>query len=414
MLLCAAGSSAIAFGLYLYRQRGSISEPDPLLGPPYRWLLPDCGCFYSENLYVKTAAGKSIDAYFTLTSPDTTDSEFWTDNAQVVGSSTGIDDRVKQDILHQVRKESLRRLELSDTYRHNFANIQRTYKPLFPALFEAYEVTPGARQPDLAPGVCAEQAFRPEFLQAWRCATGAQSSNVDYRDTSRFKGGTVLSTMKHVHCECFEVPIFTDWFVAMIHAEIKHFKQFASRIDLAHQWPNNMNRAGLILNEIGLGPFMDRLIQHYLGPVCSALYPRLLGDGFEAHHSFVVQYSMTTDRSLGVHDDNSEVTVNISLSDRYTGAELAMYHHARVKHPQQESLVSYKWRVSRAGNMLLHPGEMLHEVKPLESGDRMGLIVWLRSTRWREREGCPLCGSSERLLYEIGPMNCERRRAQML
>ena len=68
-----------------------------------------------------------------------------------------------------------------------------------------------------------------------------------------------------------------------------------------------MNRDGLILNEIGLGPLMDRLIQYYLGPVCAALYPRLLGQGFEAHHSFIVQYSMATDRSLGVHDDNSEV-----------------------------------------------------------------------------------------------------------
>ena len=45
----------------------------------------------------------------------------------------------------------------------------------------------------------------------------------------------------------------------------------------------------------------------YGRPVCTALYPRLLAEGFEAHHSFIVSYSMDTDTSLGIHDDNSEV-----------------------------------------------------------------------------------------------------------
>lgn len=123
---------------------------------------------------------------------------------------------------------------------------------------------------------------------------------------------------------------------------------------------------------------------------------------------------MATDRSLGVHDDNSEVTINIALSDQYTGADLALYHHARVAHPQQGDKKAYRWRVARAGNMLLHPGEMLHEVLPLESGDRMGLIVWIRSNAWRAREGCPLCHSKERLIYENGPDKRERRRLKSI
>eukprot|EP00658_Telonema_sp_P-2_P021556 TRINITY_DN18588_c0_g1_i1.p1 TRINITY_DN18588_c0_g1~~TRINITY_DN18588_c0_g1_i1.p1 ORF type:complete len:214 (+),score=19.85 TRINITY_DN18588_c0_g1_i1:3-644(+) len=171
-----------------------------------------------------------------------------------------------------------------------------------------------------------------------------------------------------------------------------------------------MNRAGLILNEIGLGPLMDRILKHYLGPVCRALYPRLLSSGFEAHHSFIVSYSLETDRSLGVHDDNSEVTINISLSNQYTGADLALYHHARVANPQLEKKERYCWRVSRAGNMLIHPGEMLHEVLPLESGDRMGLIMWIRSNHFRTTHGCPLCGRTDQLIYENGPDGKERTR----
>merc|ERR1712107_630802 len=145
------------------------------------------------------------------------------------------------------------------------------------------------------------------------------------------------------------------------------------------QFPNNMNRSGCILNEIGLGPLMDRVIELYIGPLCTAVYPRLLSEGLEAHHSFVVAYRPDTDNSLGVHDDNSEVTINIALStlgEDYEGASLAMYHHARVKHPQEKPGQQYLWKVP-AGTMLFHPGEMLHEVLPITKGFRLSTIIWL-------------------------------------
>jgi len=364
-----------------------------LLGPPYRWLLPDCECFYTENLYVKTAAEQKIDAYFTLASLTTCDDEFWKANGdKPLDTFTSA---AKADILTQVRNESKRRLELPGVYRDNANDIarkrsQNQWAPIDPSLYEPFSpVINGDEPPDLAPGLPASEVFTPEWLQAWKCVK---------------QGGD--PRLLHVHNECFEIPLFTDVFVSKLVAEITHFKGQG----LPHQWPNNMNRAGLILNEIGMGPFMDRLIEHYLGPVSAALYPRLLGEGFEAHHSFIVSYSMETDRTLGVHDDNSEVTINIALSDRYTGAKLALYQHARSAHPQQIAQEKYEWRVDRAGNMLLHPGEMLHEVLPLESGDRMGMIIWLRSNTWRGANGCPLCQSQERLMYENGPDQKEQRR----
>eukprot|EP00443_Scrippsiella_acuminata_P029282 CAMPEP_0115285190 /NCGR_PEP_ID=MMETSP0270-20121206/61296_1 /TAXON_ID=71861 /ORGANISM="Scrippsiella trochoidea, Strain CCMP3099" /LENGTH=65 /DNA_ID=CAMNT_0002702191 /DNA_START=47 /DNA_END=241 /DNA_ORIENTATION=+ len=65
-----------------------------------------------------------------------------------------------------------------------------------------------------------------------------------------------------------------------------------------------MNRNGCILNEIGLGPLMDRIIMMYLLPVCLKLYPEYLEHGLDAHHSFIVDYGVGKDTSLGVHDDN--------------------------------------------------------------------------------------------------------------
>eukprot|EP00440_Ansanella_granifera_P023757 gb/GFBE01025802.1/.p1 GENE.gb/GFBE01025802.1/~~gb/GFBE01025802.1/.p1 ORF type:complete len:427 (+),score=79.54 gb/GFBE01025802.1/:1-1281(+) len=359
--------------------RSALPGPN-LLGPPYRWLLPDCRCFYTENLYVKTSLGEFIDRYFRLPSLETEEEDFWN---EFNIDAPPYKDAVKRDIFQQVVKESTRRMQLSAQYRYNSEQCFKLYKPLHKELFPSHELPMPAisedEPPDVAPGLPAQDIFTPEFLAAWKDAV---------------KGSKAPAGLKHVHNECFQVAIFHKQFCAKIVAEIEHFK----KQHLPHQFPNNMNRGGCILNEIGLGPFMDRLIHLYLGPLCKAVYGRFLDEGFEAHHSFIVSYSMGGDRGLGVHDDNSEVTINIALRDDFEGASLALYQHARTAHPQLEAQGKFLWKVG-AGTMLFHPGEMLHEVLPLEKGDRMGLIVWLRSNNYRSKNGCPLCSKTTDLMY---------------
>lgn len=359
-----------------------------LLGPPYRWLLPDCRCFYSDSIYVKVSMGEKIDRYFTLPTLETSATDFWGLNAKVAHDLQDISSEVKDDIYNRVKSESTRRRHLSATYRHNAAACAAMYSPLHPELFPAHDLPMPDLSvedpPDVAPGVPAAEIFTPEFLASWKDAVN---------------GSAEPDGLKLVHAECFQVPVFPKAFCDKLVAEIEHFK--SQEPVIPHQWPNNMNRNGCILNEIGLGPFMDRLIHLYLGPLCKAVYPRFLKDGFEAHHSFIVSYSVGKDTSLGVHDDNSEVTINIALRDDFEGASLALYNHARTAHPQVCAKDKHLWKVG-AGTMLFHPGEMLHEVLPLTNGRRMGLIVWIRSTSWRSEHGCPLCQKTENLIYAPG------------
>ena len=186
-----------------------------LLGPPYRWLLPDCECFYTENLYVKTAAEQKIDAYFTLASLTTCDDEFWKANGdKPLDTFTSA---AKADILTQVRNESKRRLELPGVYRDNANDIarkrsQNQWAPIDPSLYEPFSpVINGDEPPDLAPGLPASEVFTPEWLQAWKCVK---------------QGGD--PRLLHVHNECFEIPLFTDVFVSKLVAEITHFKVCAT------------------------------------------------------------------------------------------------------------------------------------------------------------------------------------------
>eukprot|EP00971_Amphidinium_carterae_P209212 4150426-Amphidinium_carterae.1 len=97
-----------------------------------------------------------------------------------------------------------------------------------------------------------------------------------------------------------------------------------------------------------------------------------------------------------------KVTINIALREDYGGASLALYQHARTPQPTETAIGGFQWRVG-AGIALMHPGEMMHEVLPLEAGNRMGLIIWLRSTRWRSKNGCPLCLRTDGLIYTPGP-----------
>ncbi len=53
--------------------------------------------------------------------------------------------------------------------------------------------------------------------------------------------------------------------------------------------PNSMNNYGLILDEIGLSPFLNDLMLRYVAPFSSILYPDVGGDTLDGHHGFIVR-----------------------------------------------------------------------------------------------------------------------------
>eukprot|EP00405_Crypthecodinium_cohnii_P025974 CAMPEP_0206487374 /NCGR_PEP_ID=MMETSP0324_2-20121206/41602_1 /ASSEMBLY_ACC=CAM_ASM_000836 /TAXON_ID=2866 /ORGANISM="Crypthecodinium cohnii, Strain Seligo" /LENGTH=384 /DNA_ID=CAMNT_0053965841 /DNA_START=29 /DNA_END=1180 /DNA_ORIENTATION=+ len=348
-----------------------------ILGPPYRWLQIDCQCYYSENLYVH-----SVNAYFRLPSLNSSEAEFWAANNSSLGTDRSpaptYNTAQRADIYREVMKEACRRAKIPEVYRTNLLNIAEQYTPLHPELFLPPIATenPGSGGGhELGPGLDLQSVFTSTFLKVWKSACSGEPLPQDLR---------------HVHDACFECSFLQRDFCLRIKEELKHFKTK----DLPHLRPNSMNRNGCILNEIGLGPLMDRIVGTFLLPVCNILYPELLETGLSAHHSFIVDYAVGQDVSLGVHDDNSEITINVALSEDYEGGSLALYHRARVEHPQRLEKKPYYHRVGM-GTLLMHPGELLHEVLPLTSGERQGLIIWMKSDGFRKTNGCALCRSNK-------------------
>ncbi|CAK0891033.1 unnamed protein product [Prorocentrum cordatum] len=318
-----------------------------VMGPPYRWLPIECSCQFLENLYVR-----SVDAYFRMPAPGASDAEFWASN----DTRSQFDDETKAAIVASVRTELGRRSAIPKLFCRNLAI----------ALM----------------GMASSHIFQPEFLSMWQ---------------SVLNGGPPPEAIQDVRDGAFVFPLFSREFCKHLLEELKHFKTTG----LPHQQPNSMNRQGCILNEIGLGPFMDQLLSHFLTPVFRVLFPDLMAAGIDSHHSFIVRYKMGQDTSLGVHDDNSEITLNVALCDpeQYSGGKLALYHRERCEHPQLLKLDSPYIHCAGTGTALAHSGDLLHEVLPLTGGERAGLIMWLRSDTHRRSHGCPLCGKTDRLLF---------------
>ena len=67
----------------------------------------------------------------------------------------------------------------------------------------------------------------------------------------------------------FSFAMFSEDFSAMWVQEVAHY----SRSGLPIRRPNSMNNYGLIVNDIGLQPFIDVLQRHYLQPVATLLFP---------------------------------------------------------------------------------------------------------------------------------------------
>tara|TARA_B100000780_G_scaffold217430_1_gene156718 strand:+ start:498 stop:659 length:162 start_codon:yes stop_codon:yes gene_type:complete len=49
------------------------------------------------------------------------------------------------------------------------------------------------------------------------------------------------------------------------------------------------------------------------------------------------------------------------------------------------------------GSGVLHLGQHVHSALPITEGERLNLVVWMRSARWRRDHGCPMCDRTDGL-----------------
>jgi hypothetical protein len=136
-----------------------------------------------------------------------------------------------------------------------------------------------------------------------------------------------------------------------------------------------------IVNHIGLRDVITRVQRAVLLPISRLLYPHQAEGpaGFDAHHSFMVQYRAGQDLGLDMHTDDSDVTFNVCLGRNFTGARLTICGNSRSPEHRQ-FFYTYEHVVGRC---LVHLGTRRHGADDIHQGERNNLIIWNQNSRFR-------------------------------
>lgn len=188
---------------------------------------------------------------------------------------------------------------------------------------------------------------------------------------------TVAPLIRRQSADIFSFPIFTDEFCNTLSSEVAAFE--ASQLPKTR--PNSMNNYGLVLNDIGLEWTIDALLLAVFQPLAAQLLPSCSGGlPMDHHHSFVVEYAEGSDIKLDMHTDDAEVTFNVNLRDEFEGAGLRFCGwHGRQDH-RRENLEYHHVK----GRAVVHAGLHRHGADELTRGHRLNLIVWCKSSVYRQ------------------------------
>lgn len=216
----------------------------------------------------------------------------------------------------------------------------------------------------------------PPFVPAWSLE-GAWHPAFD---AARGDPEALLALAEPVHPGLWALPVLSEAACAGLRAEVTRHAAWAQASRVRVAAPNSMNRYGLILDstEDGAGRWPLTPLREALAPLAVRLFPEL--GPMDAHHGFVVRYTLDGDRDLGFHADDAEVTMNLCLGGGFSGGELyfsgrrCMRHHDDPERPGE----AYVW-AHRPGVALLHAGAHRHGAHPITAGQRDNLVLWMRS-----------------------------------
>ncbi|XP_036132785.1 2-oxoglutarate and iron-dependent oxygenase domain-containing protein 2 [Molossus molossus] len=327
-------------------------------GAPRRFCR--CACFCSENLYV---------ARYGLHVRFRGEQQLRRDYGPILRSRGCVGPEDFQQLLEELEQEVERRQRLGQESAARKALIASSYHPARPEIYSSLQ----------------DVALAPGFLAA------AEYSTVPGADLQG-----LLQRLETVSEEkrIYRLPVFTARFCQALLEELEHFE----RSDMPKGRPNTMNNYGVLLHELGLDePLVTPLRERFLQPLMALLYPDCGGGWLDSHRAFVVKYAPGQDRELGCHYDNAELTINVALGKAFTGG--ALYFGGLFQAP---SALAKPLEVEHVvGQGILHRGGQLHGARPLVTGERWNLVVWLRASAVRNRL-CPMCCRKPDLVDDEG------------
>jgi len=305
----------------------------------------DCSCYYTDNMFVNSP----VRAHFSFVS----DAQFESLYPDLLSSLTH---QQRGELYDQLHAEAARRKGAAQAAEARKRLIAREYKPRWPSLW-----------------TLSIEHLNPDFVDM-------------------VKGGTVPEKLGQG--DVYSIPVFSARFCEMLCEELDHFD--ASGLPMGR--PNSMNNHGVLLDELGMTEGLILPLMHeWIKPLCARFNLFVTeSEGLDHVKAFVVRYKIGEDEQLASHFDNAEVTLNINIGRRFEGGELAFF--GLRSEPRPPPPFYHDWEDEGVGYAVLHRGQELHCALPISDGERLNLVIWMRSAAWRQSCGCPMCGSTARFL----------------
>ncbi|KFK44383.1 hypothetical protein AALP_AA1G250200 [Arabis alpina] len=171
----------------------------------------------------------------------------------------------------------------------------------------------------------------------------------------------------------------------MLLAEVEHMEKWVYESRSTIMRPNTMNKFGVVLDDFGFESMLQKLVDDFISPISQVLFPEVCGTSLDSHHGFIVEYGKDRDVDLGFHVDDSEVTLNVCLGKQFAGGELYFRGVRCDNHVNSESSEKEVFDYPHVpGRAILHRGRHRHGARATTSGHRVNLILWCRSSTFRE------------------------------
>lgn len=211
-------------------------------------------------------------------------------------------------------------------------------------------------------------------------------------------------------------PRFCD----LLLSEVENFEKWVHDTKFRIMRPNTMNKYGAVLDDFGLETMLDKLMEDFVRPMSRVFFHEVGGSTLDSHHGFIVEYGMDRDVALGFHVDDSEVSLNVCLGKQFSGGELFFRGVRCDKHvnteSQSEEILDYSHVPGRA---VFHRGRHRHGARPTTSGHRINLLLWCRSSVFRElkkyqKDFSSWCGECQREKKERQRLSVAATKLELL
>ncbi|KAG5613387.1 hypothetical protein H5410_024668 [Solanum commersonii] len=140
--------------------------------------------------------------------------------------------------------------------------------------------------------------------------------------------------------------IFQPEYCEMLVAEVNHFQTWIHKADIRTEHRNNMNNM-TYLDDLGMGCMLQNLMDSFISPISKVFFTQVGGSTLDEHEC-VVEYHTDGENELVVQVDDTELTLNVCLGQRFSGGELCFQGVYCEKHvdtptrPESDSIKYYE------------------------------------------------------------------------